>query len=156
MHWGGRPDWQGAHSRTSKLVSESWLGLSLACLRGWACPHLPLILLCGSSSLPSRPPCPANGRRRQASGPLLGPPAGLLQAGPPGQEVPKEEESRRGRMSAPGAGPSTGGDCDEAATRGPGTALGTEEGERPAALRQMWRYRSWDVPQIPAEVPQKQ
>lgn len=59
-------------------------------------------------------------------------------------------------MSAQGAGHSTGGGCDEAAALGPEELLATEEGERPGALRQMWRYRSWDVPQIPAEVPQSQ
>ncbi|XP_032497490.1 diacylglycerol kinase zeta isoform X3 [Phocoena sinus] len=57
-------------------------------------------------------------------------------------------------MSTLGAGHSTGGGCDEAAALGPAEALETEEGERPGALRQMWRYRSWDVPQIPAEAPQ--
>lgn len=59
-------------------------------------------------------------------------------------------------MSTLGAGHSTGGGCDEAAALGPAEALETEEGERPGALRQMWRYRSWDVPQIPAEAPQSQ
>lgn len=59
-------------------------------------------------------------------------------------------------MSVPGAGHITRGDCDEARTLGPSQALGTEEGERPVALRQMWRYRSWDVPQIPAEASQTQ
>nr|XP_025734692.1 diacylglycerol kinase zeta isoform X5 [Callorhinus ursinus] len=59
-------------------------------------------------------------------------------------------------MSVLGAGHRTGGGCDEAAALGPAEALGTEEGERPGALRQMWRYRSWDVPQIPAEAPRTQ
>ncbi|EPY81417.1 hypothetical protein CB1_000740005 [Camelus ferus] len=59
-------------------------------------------------------------------------------------------------MSALGAGHSAGGGCDEAAALGPVEALETEEGERPGALRQMWRYRSWDVPQIPAEASQAQ
>lgn len=59
-------------------------------------------------------------------------------------------------MSALGAGHSTGAGCDEAAALGPAEALETEEGERPGVLRQMWRYRSWDVPQIPAEAPQSQ
>uniref|UniRef100_A0A452UIR4 Diacylglycerol kinase n=1 Tax=Ursus maritimus TaxID=29073 RepID=A0A452UIR4_URSMA len=59
-------------------------------------------------------------------------------------------------MSVLGAGHSTGGGCDEATALGPAEALGTEEGERPGALRQMWRYRSWDVPQIPTEAPRTQ
>ncbi|XP_064432607.1 diacylglycerol kinase zeta isoform X7 [Mirounga angustirostris] len=59
-------------------------------------------------------------------------------------------------MSVLGAGHSTGGGCNEATALGPEEALGTEEGERPGALRQMWRYRSWDVPQIPAEAPRTQ
>lgn len=59
-------------------------------------------------------------------------------------------------MSVLGAGHSTGGGCDEATALGPAEALGSEEEERPGALRQMWRYRSWDVPQIPAEAPQTQ
>lgn len=48
------------------------------------------------------------------------------------------------------------GGCDEATALGPAEALGTEAEERLGALRQMWRYRSWDVPQIPAETPQTQ
>lgn len=59
-------------------------------------------------------------------------------------------------MSVLGAGHSAEGGCDEATAPGPAEALGTEEGERLGALRQMWRYRSWDVPQIPAEAPQTQ
>lgn len=59
-------------------------------------------------------------------------------------------------MSVLGAGHSTQGVCNEATALGPAAALGTEEGERLGALRQMWRYRSWDVPQIPAEAPQTQ
>uniref|UniRef100_D6RDR3 Diacylglycerol kinase zeta n=1 Tax=Mus musculus TaxID=10090 RepID=D6RDR3_MOUSE len=59
-------------------------------------------------------------------------------------------------MSALGAGHSAGGGCDVAAALGPAKVLGTKEAELPGALRQMWRSRSWDVPQIPAEVPQTQ
>lgn len=61
-----------------------------------------------------------------------------------------------GRMSALGAGHSAGGGCDVAAAVGPAKVLGTKEAELPGALRQMWRSRSWDVPQIPAEGPQTQ
>lgn len=59
-------------------------------------------------------------------------------------------------MSALGRPQQYPGGCDEATALGPAEALGTEGGERPGALRQMWRYRSWDVPQIPAETPQTQ
>lgn len=59
-------------------------------------------------------------------------------------------------MSVLGAGHSTQGVCNVATALGPTEALGTEEGERLGALRQMWRYRSWDVPQIPAEALQTQ
>lgn len=59
-------------------------------------------------------------------------------------------------MSALGAGHSAEGDRDAAAALGPAEALGTEARELPGTLRQMWRYRSWDVPQIPAEALQTQ
>ncbi|CAO2579828.1 hypothetical protein LEMLEM_LOCUS1167 [Lemmus lemmus] len=90
-------------------------------------------------------------------GPRLEPPAGLLQ--PP--LTPQSGSAERGReslgrMSALGAGHSGGGGCDVAAALGPAKVLGTKEAELPGALRQMWRSRSWDVPQIPAEVPQTQ
>lgn len=77
---------------------------------------------------------------------------------PPPPQSGSAERGREslGRMSALGAGHSAGGGCDVAAALGPAKVLGTKEAELPGALRQMWRSRSWDVPQIPAEVPQTQ
>lgn len=153
----GRPDGgRGSDpslGRPASCLAASDLVLSPGCWAG-------LVLTCLSPSRAGKPflpasllPWPAEGVC-EACGPLWGSRPASRRA--PGSGSAERGRESPGRMSAQGAGHSTGGGCDEAAALGPAELLATEEGERPGALRQMWRYRSWDVPQIPAEVPQSQ
>ncbi|KAF7469406.1 Hypothetical predicted protein [Marmota monax] len=133
--------------RTGLVILESPPGCGLDLSPPAPCP--PMQLFAQPASCPSQRKAPKSpvvlclGGQR----PLAGPPrSGSAERG---RESP-------GRMSALGAGHSAGGGCNVAAALGPAEALGTEERELPGTLRQMWRYRSWDVPQIPAEAPQAQ
>lgn len=67
------------------------LGLSPGC---WAGLVLTCLLPSRAAPLPSQPPAPASGRRLGGLWPSSGAASWPL-AGPPGQEVPKEEESCR-------------------------------------------------------------
>lgn len=127
----GRPDGgRGSDpslGRPASCLAASDLVLSPGCWAGLVLTPLALSGLASPSCQPAS--CPGQRKASARPGPLRGSRPASRRA--PGQEVPKEGRESPGRMSAQGAGHSTGGGCDEAAALGPEGFWRQKEGSGP-------------------------